>query len=110
MLGIDAEYLGQTPGTELITQVAEEHDGYRIVLTQEFMPQRRGGYYFYTVFDAAGHVRAISTRDCIFLPTAAHKDAPEPDGRATQQLAAGLLGIIAPKLREIDGRAAAETR
>jgi hypothetical protein len=104
--GYEAEYLGEAPGTELITQVAEL-DGYRIVLTHEFQPSNRGGFYFYSVFDSNGHLRAVSNRDGVFLPMASSAAAPEPDGRATPQLAAGLLGLIVPKLKAIDARATA---
>lgn len=102
MLGIN--YLGQTQGTQLITHEAEL-DGYRIVLSQEFMPEHRGGGYFHAIFDPAGHLRHVSLRDCIFLPVASSADAPEPDGRITKALAEGILGLIVPKLREIDERA-----
>jgi hypothetical protein len=104
--GFEAEYLSETPESELISHEAEL-DGYRIVLTQEFLPSCRGGHYFYAVFDSAGHLRAVSTRDGVFLPMASSAEAPEPDGRATPQLAAALLGIIAPKLKENDARVTA---
>ncbi len=103
MSPFEIEYIGQTKGTELVTQTADR-GGYRIVLSQEFIAHLNGGAYFWSVFDANNHLRAVSRRDNIYLPIKPHQDAPEIDGRVTPELATALLNLMIPKLREIDAR------
>jgi hypothetical protein len=95
--------LGQTPGSELITQTCEQ-DGYRIVMSQEFLEGFNGGGYFYAIFDPSGNLRNVSPRDCLFLPMASHSGAQPPSGRISPELAQATLSMIVPKLRAIDER------
>ena len=71
---------------ELVTRRAE-CDGFKLVVTQEFVARLRGGAYSYVIFDQAGNLAAChNDTDLVYLPA-----SDECDGRITQVLAEYLL-------------------
>lgn len=71
---------------ELVTRRAE-CDGFKLVITQEFVRRLRGGGYSYVIFDQAGNLVAChNDTSLVYLPA-----SDECDGRITQVLAEYLL-------------------
>jgi hypothetical protein len=73
---------------ELVTRRAE-CDGFKLVITQEFVQRLRGGSYSYVIFDQAENLAAChNDTSLVYLPA-----SDECDGRITQVLAEYLLLI-----------------
>lgn len=71
---------------KLVTRRAE-CDGFKLVVTQEFVARLRGGAYSYVIFDRAGNLAAChNDTDLVYLPA-----SDECDGRITQVFAEYLL-------------------